>query len=240
MKLIEDIQNQIDEEYKHNLDQIFEIFNMDLLNEYYLFLEEFSEIGGFFSKSDLERIASRHIYESMVYIYHLKKQINVSRETHVLDVGTGPGIPGFLFYTLISKPKLTLLDSSKRRLKYLEEFINKKELKDIEIIYKRIEEWNKIYNIVITRALIPFPYNAILMKHSFKDALCLFSGKIELNDESLNLLKQNNLKIHSIIPITELKFLGERNLIILFIIDKQKKMKPIKWKDLRRISKGEL
>ncbi len=234
MKLIDDIKNQIEDEYKHNINQIFEIFNLNLLSDYYLFLREFSEIGGFFSKSDIERIASRHIYESMIYIYHLNKQISVSRETHLIDVGSGPGIPGFLFYSLISKPKVTLLDSSKRRLKYVEEFIKKKGLKDIEIVYHRIEEWNKTYDIAVARALIPFPFNAILMKHSFRNVLCLFSAKLEINHEMIELLKQNNLKVDVIIPILELKFLGERNLILLSLIDKQKKMKPVKWKDLRR------
>lgn len=234
MKLIYDIQNQIEGEYKHNLEQIFKIFNMPLLNEYYLFLEEYSKIGGFFSKSDSERIATRHIYESMVYIYYLKNQINVSRETHILDVGTGPGIPGFIFYTLHSPPKITLLDSSKRRLKYLEEFIKKRNFNEIEILYKRIEEWTKIYDITVSRALIPFPFNAILMRHSFKTALCLFSGKIIWNDKSIDLLKQHNLQIQFLLPIQELKFLGERHLIILSLIDKQKKLKPAKWKEIRR------
>jgi 16S rRNA (guanine527-N7)-methyltransferase len=230
---IDDLIKQLPKEYSLS-DNILEYFHLKLIEEFYSFLKQNNEVGGFFSKSDTERIASRHIYESMVYIYYLIKEISVSRETSVLDIGSGPGIPGYLFYCLKEKPQITLLDSSKRRLQFIETFCKNNGYLDIKIVYSRIEEWNKIYDIAITRALIPFPFNAVLLTHSFRSNAAIFAGKTKIHDDVFQYLKKYNLTIEKNILIPELEFLGERRLILLSHIDKQKKMKPVKWKILRR------
>lgn len=231
---LEELKKQIPEEYFFYSNSIFNLFDLEKINDFYLFLKENNEIGGFFSKADSERIATRHIYESMVYIYYLKEHVNVSRETSILDVGSGPGIPGYILYCLKENPKVSLLDSSRRRLQFIEKYIKQKNYSDIQIIYERIEEWTQQYDVVITRALIPFPYNSVLLKHSFINIAAIFSGNIQINENIIQYLKKHNLIIKNNIKIQELEFLGERYLILLSHIDRTKKLKPIKWKTLRR------
>lgn len=216
------------------MDFIIKMFDLEKVNEFFLFLKENNTKGGFFSNLDSQRIASRHIYECMVYINYIVKEINVSRETSILDAGSGPGLPGYLLYCLKENPRLYLLDSSKRRLQFLEKFTTTKNYTNIHFIYSRVEEWKIQYDIAITRALIPFPFNAVLLRHTFKNYLSIFAGKLEINFEQVEYLKQHNLKIINVIRLKELNFLGERNLILLSLIDTQKKMKSINWKTLRR------
>lgn len=232
MEFIKDLKNEISN-YK-DLEKFFEFFDLNKVNNFYIFLKENAQKGGFFSKLDLQKIASRHVLESIVYIDYIKRFFNVSRETSVIDVGTGPGIPGFLFYCLKEPPKLTLLDSSKRRLKLLENFVKEKSYFDIQFIYERVENLKGKFDFATIRALIPFPFNAKLSSLVFKKFLFIFSGNIQINEKILEYLSQSNLKIEKIIPINELNFLGERKLIIISHIDNLKKMNPINWKNIQR------
>ena len=233
MIFLEELKQQLPQNYSF-LEMVLDIYNLDLVNRYYLFLKENNETYGLFSKADSLRIASRHVYESMVYIYYLYSNLRVSRETSFLDVGTGPGLPGFLLYCLKETPKITLLDSSQRRLKILENFIRDMGYKDIKIVYKRVEEWYQRYDICLTRALIPFPFSAVLMSHVFEKYIAIFSANLPTEPFVDDYLKRYNLKIVKVYSVPELEFLGERQLILLSHINKQKKMKPINWKTLRR------
>lgn len=210
-------------------------FDGSLINEYYLFLKENATRGVFFSKKDTERIALRHIYECLVYIKYLVEEFRVSRETRILDAGSGPGLPGFLFYTLHEKPgDIILVDSSRRKLSLLEEYCKRKQITGITFIYRRIEETRIEANISVARALIPFPFNAVLLRHTFKDAMALFSGKAEITDKENELLEANNLMIQKIVKLNELDVLGERNLILISKKSREKKLSPVTWKSLQR------
>lgn len=232
MEFIEDLKIQIANFQKYI--KFFDYFNMEMVEDYYIFLKKNTEKYGFFSNKDKEKIASRHILESILYIYYIKKFSNVSRETSILDIGSGSGIPGFLFACLKENPLVTLLDSSQRRLKKIEEYSKNKGLKNINFIYKRIEEYNEQFDYGTIRALIPFPFNVKIASHIFKKKLFIFSGKIELNESIKKILESCNTKIEKIELIPELEFLGTRNLIIVSHIDNTKKINISSWKEIQK------
>ncbi|MCS7204237.1 MAG: class I SAM-dependent methyltransferase [Leptospiraceae bacterium] len=217
------------------INRVIEKFEYNLVNDFYNFLFENSKRGIFFSKNDIEKIAIRHVYECMVYISILVEGNYVSHETRVLDVGSGAGLPGYLFYCLIEKPKeVILLDASKRKLSLLENFCSEKNAYRIKFIYRRIEETDLKANVVVTRALIPFPFNAVLVRHAFENFLGIFAGRLDISSKEIDYLRENNLMIDEIKTIPSLEFLGERKLILISHLDKRKKMKPVQWKNLLR------
>lgn len=126
---------------------------------YFYFLIENNEKGGFFSKSDYEKIFTRHLFESLVFCYYVSRHLSVSRETEIADAGTGPGLPGYLFSTMKNTPVLTLIDSSRRRLSLLEVFhVKQIGHNPITFTYGRLEEMKNLFDIITARALIPFPF----------------------------------------------------------------------------------
>ena len=136
------------------------------------FLAENNERGGFFSKGDSDRIWTRHVLESARFVAEVQNYVSVSRETTVLDAGSGPGLPGFLFTCLQRPPRLTLNDSSKRRLGLLEqavaEYDSRSEANDfpnVEFHYGRLEEMKGRFGVITSRALIPFPSVLRLICH---------------------------------------------------------------------------
>lgn len=142
-------------------------FSVERLEWYLNFLENFNEAGGFFSRGDGDRIRERHLEECQEFVKSVLDYVSVSRETRILDAGSGPGLPGFLFACLKNTPRLTLNDSSRRRLGLLEQELSRAPfaLPFLDFNYSRLEELRGVYSIVTSRALIPFPSVLRLIAH---------------------------------------------------------------------------
>ena len=63
--------------------------------------------------------------------------------SEVIDVGTGAGFPGIVLKIMRDDIKLTLMDSRKKRIDFLEEAVHKLNLTDVKLINARSEEWAK-------------------------------------------------------------------------------------------------
>lgn len=61
----------------------------------------------------------------------------------VIDVGTGAGFPGIPLKIMFPHLKVTLLDSLKKRLLFLDEVINELGLDNISTIHGRAEDYGK-------------------------------------------------------------------------------------------------
>ncbi len=208
------------------LRSIADTFDYSAVNLYYNFLHDFNQRGGFFSASDSERIAERHVLESLLYILNLIRLIPVSRETTILDAGTGPGLPGFLFACLKEVPRLFLLDSSRRRLSLLEDFVKESEnqiwKRQIRFLYERAEESKGRYHLITARAMIPYPHILELFTHlqAKGDYVALFSASLKNSEEEKKYLSHLGYTMDKIMPVEELSFLGTRSLSVF------KKTKP--------------
>ena len=146
-----------------------EEFRIEEMERYLGFLEESNEKGGFFSSGDADRILERHLKECALFVDRVVEYASVSRETTVLDAGTGPGLPGYLFYCLRNPPRLTLNDSSRRRLSLLEEWHGSRIAPSgdggVRFSYARLEEMKGQFDLITSRALIPFPSVLRLIAH---------------------------------------------------------------------------
>jgi 16S rRNA (guanine527-N7)-methyltransferase len=77
----------------------------------------------------------------------------------IIDVGTGAGFPGVPIKILNASLKVTLLDSLNKRIKYLEDVVNKLELKEVTLVHSRAEDggisklYREKYDIALSRAV---------------------------------------------------------------------------------------
>jgi 16S rRNA (guanine527-N7)-methyltransferase len=223
----------------------YEDFNWEILDWYYNFLLNFNQTGGFFSKSDGEKILDRHFIEPLIHVYKIKKGFTVSRETKLADIGTGPGIPGFFFQTLIPSPKISLIDSQIRRLKLLEvEFQKYNSISDINFIYQRVEDVNILdFDILTMRSAIPFPWCVEVVGRLLKKGgyFFMFTSKKKQEDTTVTkLLSDMNFVIEGEIPISEMNYIGERNIIVLQKLGNPKMGFPRSWdkisKEIKKIN----
>lgn len=116
-------------------------------------LKEWNKKMNLTAITDDEGIAIKHFLDSMTAICTQKVQ------GRVIDVGTGAGFPGMVLKIVKPDISLTLLDSLKKRLVFLENVKEKLGEKDIELVHSRAEDGgqNRLYrekfDTVVSRAV---------------------------------------------------------------------------------------
>ena len=102
-----------------------------------------------------EEVITKHFIDSLTVLDKIDK------DASVIDVGTGAGFPGIPIKIAFPDTKIVLLDSLNKRIKFLNEVIQKLGLKSIETIHGRAEEFGRNkkhrekYDIAIARAVAP-------------------------------------------------------------------------------------
>lgn len=91
----------------------------------------------------------KHFYDSLTII----KEVDLEKAKTLCDVGTGAGFPGIVLKIIYPNIDITLIDSLQKRVNYLNETIEKLELKKIKAIHIRAEEYNQKFDIVTSRAV---------------------------------------------------------------------------------------
>ena len=100
-----------------------------------------------------KEIYLKHFYDSLT----LNKIIELNKIETLADVGTGAGFPGIVLKIFFPEIHITLIDSLNKRIIFLQTVITELELKNIQAIHGRAEEFvskeREAYDIVTSRAV---------------------------------------------------------------------------------------
>ncbi len=128
---------------------------LEQLNTYFEMLVEYNKVMNLTGITEKEQVYLKHFYDSLT----LHQSINLYDELTICDVGTGAGFPGMVLKIVFPNLKVTLVDSLNKRLNFLNDVINKLDLKNIECIHSRAEDYAKNnrckFDIVTARAVAP-------------------------------------------------------------------------------------
>ncbi len=123
------------------------------LEIYYDMLIEYNKVMNLTGITELDEVYLKHFYDSLT----LSKIIDLNNETSLCDVGTGAGFPGIVLKIFYPNLKVTLVDSLKKRINFLNDVIKKLNLEKIETIHGRMEEYSKNnkekFDVVTARAV---------------------------------------------------------------------------------------
>ena len=128
------------------------------LEQFYNYMNILIEWNKFMNLTGItepEEVITKHFIDSLTVLD------KVDKSASVIDVGTGAGFPGIPIKIVLPNTKIVLLDSLNKRIKFLNEVIEKLGLKNIETIHGRAEEYGKNknhrekYDIAIARAVAP-------------------------------------------------------------------------------------
>lgn len=157
---------------------------LEQLNKYYKALVEWNKRINLTSITEENDVYLKHFYDSLT----LFKEYDLTKDISLCDVGTGAGFPGIVLKIVFPNLKITLVDSLQKRLKFLDYVIKLLNLKDVELVHERMEDYSKQneekFDIITSRAvaktkiLVEISFKAlkisghlILMKSSFEEEL---------------------------------------------------------------------
>lgn len=126
---------------------------LDQLEKYYNLLITWNEKINLTRIIEKEDVYLKHFYDSLTLI----KVVDLNKDLSLCDVGTGAGFPGIVLKICFPNLKITLVDSLQKRINFLNEVIKELDLKNIEAIHDRAEDYAKKhreeYDIVTSRAV---------------------------------------------------------------------------------------
>ena len=105
------------------------------------------------SRKDIEELYLRHVLHSLgiAMVQPFKPG------SDILDVGTGGGFPGIPLAILFPESNFILVDSIGKKIKVVEEVVHGLQLKNVTSVNSRVEELNKQYDFIVSRAVAAMP-----------------------------------------------------------------------------------
>ncbi len=106
--------------------------------DYYELLIERNKVMNLTAITEFEEVVKKHFIDSLSIV----KVMNFEKEK-ILDLGTGAGFPGIPLKIIFPDIDIILLDSLKKRLIFLDEVIEKLDLKGVKTLHGRAEDYGK-------------------------------------------------------------------------------------------------
>ncbi|MBP5301373.1 MAG: 16S rRNA (guanine(527)-N(7))-methyltransferase RsmG [Bacilli bacterium] len=196
-----------------DLTKNFKNLNLKKIKKFLNFLLETNKTINLTSIIDENEILDKHIYDSLLItkVYNFDNKI-------ILDVGSGGGFPGIPLAIMYKNAHFVLIDSVYKKVNYLRKLVKLLNLKNVDVIWERVEKISGKYDIIIARALAKLNKIVMLTKHLLNNnnVLIVLKSKqafAELSD-SQTILNKINLKL--IKTQTEKLFNGDERINFIF------------------------
>jgi len=188
------------------------------LEKYYELIIEKNKVMNLTRIIEKDDVYLKHFYDSLTLI----KVIDLNERLTLCDVGTGAGFPGIVLKIVFPNLKITLIDSLQKRINFLKEVIEILDLKDIEALHTRSEEYIKSnsnkFDIVTSRAVANLKLLSTLTIPLLKKNGIFIAMKANLTDEldnSKEVIRKLNSKIIKIESFHLIKENSIRNLVVI-------------------------
>ena len=192
-------------------------------DEYYHFLIETNEKINLTAITEEEDVYCKHFLDSLEIV----RALDIEKEITLCDVGSGAGFPSVPLSIINDNCDVTIIDAFNKRIKFLNDLVNKLGLKNVRAIHTRAEDYAKIerekFDVVTARAvarlnvlvelclpLTKIGGSMIAMKGSSgteeveeaRQAIFILGGKI---DKIINIDLPNDMGKREIIIINKVK-----------------------------------
>ncbi len=132
---------------------------LNMFGEYIDILLYYNRFMNLTRITDMDEIVIEHFLDSLSIINFP----TVKGAQYIMDIGTGAGFPGIPLKIYYPNKSLTLIDSQKKKIEFVDKVIEKLKIKDISTVHGRAEdigrqkEHRERYDIVVSRAVAPLP-----------------------------------------------------------------------------------
>lgn len=224
------------EEFKREFEKYLAKMNISLLKEqygqFYAYMElliEWNEKMNLTAITDPKEIILKHFVDSLTIAKYVKE------DKSIIDMGTGAGFPGIPIKIYRKDVKVVLADSLNKRIKFLDEVIDKLKLENVETIHCRAEELGKNkqyrekFDYATSRAVANLStLSEYLMPFVKLNGKCIFMKTIEVEEELEKAKKAINTLGGKIEKVDKFE-IPESDLGRSIIIVKKEKITPSKF-----------
>jgi len=159
---------------------------------------------------ELDQMLSHHLMDSLAVLPHLPAG------DHIVDVGSGGGLPGIPLAVACPGRRFVLLDSNRKKTAFLQQAVIELALENVVVVCERVESWNpvRMFDIVISRAfsdLAEFVRLAgrLCHRHGMLVAMKGVCPTVELGNVP------DIFRVQAVIPLSVPGLHAERHLVLL-------------------------
>ena len=126
-------------------------------------IEQFTQLGDLYnfwnqqinviSRKDMDNFYLHHVLHSL----SIAKIVEFKAFTEIMDAGTGGGFPGIPLAIMFPETKFYLVDSVGKKIKVVNEVVQSLGLKNVEAEQLRMEQVNRTFDFIISRAVTSLP-----------------------------------------------------------------------------------
>lgn len=214
---------------------IFDSYNIKLndiqinqFESYLTFLIQENEKFNLTAITQPKEIIIKHFIDSVL------PYKDIPLNSKVIDVGTGAGFPGIPLKILRNDLHLTLLDSLQKRINFLNNLLEKLNIKDVKTIHSRAEDYvssnREIFDIALSRAVASIPTLAeyLIPYVKINGLVMMYKGskvneEITLGQKAINELGGKIIKVQNFY-LSEVD--SERNIVFIKKIHSTNKKYP--------------
>jgi len=132
------------------------------LARYLELIEKWNRVHNLTAVRDTAQMVVLHVLDSLSVLPHVEGCMRI------LDVGTGPGLPGIPLAIVLPRSRVTLLDSAHKKCAFLEQARIDLGLDNVEVMCERIEQWKPAqpFDAVVSRAFSELSDFVVQAKHA--------------------------------------------------------------------------
>jgi 16S rRNA (guanine527-N7)-methyltransferase len=130
------------------------------LLDYLALVQKWNKVYNLTALREPEKMVSHHLLDSLAVVPHITSH-------HILDVGSGAGLPGIPMAIARGDWRVTLLDSSHKKAAFLKQAAIELKLPNITVCCERVEVWQpeQKFDLIISRAFSDLVEFVTLSRH---------------------------------------------------------------------------
>jgi 16S rRNA (guanine527-N7)-methyltransferase len=177
------------------------------LLDYLALLAKWNKVHNLTAVRELDDMVTLHLLDSFSILTHLHSQ-------HVLDVGSGAGLPGIPIALVRPDCQVTVLDSSHKKAAFLSQAKAELGIQNLEVVCKRVEEYQpeKKFETIVSRAFSDLSEFVRLTKHLLAENGSWAAMKGVHPYDELEQVKQLRTEV---LPLTVPGLDAQRHLVLL-------------------------
>ena len=183
----------------------------NLLTHYVLLLNKWNKAYNLTAIRDPRQMVFRHIIDSLSIVPHISGEV-------ILDVGSGPGLPGIVLAIMYPGKKFTTLDSNGKKTRFMLQAKLELKLKNLEVAYTRVESYKVAtpFDVITSRAFSSLADMVDETKHLLSPSGIYLAMKgLYPEDELKELMDRHDVELVGCEPLKVPGIDGDRHLVIL-------------------------